>query len=60
MPIKSVIENGSTITDPKEITNSFNDYFASVAENIQLKIKYSGKPFEHFLNDKNDNIFFLM
>ena len=58
--IKSIIENGSTITDPKEIANSFNDYFTSVAENIQLKIRYSGKPFEHFLNDMNDNIFFLM
>ena len=57
--IKSIIENGYTITDPKEIANSFNDYFASVAENIQLKINF-GKPFQHFLNDMNDNIFFLM
>ena len=48
----------STITDPTEISNSFNDYFTSVAEKILNKRKYIGnKLFSDFLKNRMANNF---
>ena len=37
-----IIEGDKTITDPKEIANTFNTYYTSVADNILNKRKYEG------------------
>ena len=36
-------ENGDTITNPYDIANTFNNYFASIAETTKNSIKYSHK-----------------
>jgi hypothetical protein len=50
----SCLETGdSTITNPTEITNSFNDYFTTVADKILNKRKYNGtKSFRDFLSNR--------
>ena len=56
---KCLSSNGSTFTNQAEISNIFNNYFASIAENTKLNINYSHKHFSDFLKDKNQNSFFL-
>ena len=41
--------NNKTITDPKQIANSFNNIFTNVSEKIQSKIRPSN---QHFLPKK--------
>ena len=51
--------NVYTITDPKEISNTFNTHYATVAEKILRKRKYGGnKSYQSYL--KNPNPFSLM
>ena len=38
-------DNGDSITNPYDIANTFNDYFASIAETLKKSIKYSHKHF---------------
>ena len=38
-------DNGDSITNPYGIANTFNDYFASIAETLKKSIKYSHKHF---------------
>ena len=38
-------ENGDAITNPYDIANTFNNYFASVAETTKKSIKYTHKYF---------------
>ena len=45
--------NGSTVTNQVEISNIFNNYFASVAEKTKVSINYSHKHFFDFLKNKN-------
>ena len=48
-----VESNGKLITDPISISNSFNEYFTSVADNILAKRKYQGsKTFRDFLSNR--------
>ena len=42
-------ENGDTITNPYDIANTFNNYFASIAENTKRGIKFSHKHFSFFI-----------
>ena len=37
-----IIDNNKTITDPKEIANSFNKYYTSIASDILKERKYEG------------------
>ena len=37
------------INHPLSITNTFNNFFTSVAEIVHSKIKFSNKPFKNFL-----------
>ena len=39
------LNNGDTITNPYDIVNTFNNYFASIAETMKKNIKYSHKYF---------------
>ena len=51
--------NGYTFTNQVDISNNFNNYFASIAETTKVSINYSRKHFSNFLKDKNQNSFFL-
>ena len=42
------LDNGDTITDPYDIANASNNYFASIVETTKKSIKYSHK---YFLNE---------
>ena len=49
------LDNGDTITNPYDITNIFDNYFASIAETTQRGIKFSHKHLKlvvvpHFCN----------
>ena len=35
------LDNGDTITNPYDIANTYNNYFASIAETTKKSIKYS-------------------
>ena len=39
----TIKSNGKTISDPKEIATSFNNYFTNIAEDIIKKRKYNGR-----------------
>ena len=55
---KSLSSDVSTFTNQVEISNIFNNYFASIAEKTKVSINYSHKHFSDILNDKNQNFFF--
>ena len=56
---KCLSSNDSSFTNQVEISNIFNNYFASIAEKTKVSINYSHKHFSDFLKDKNQNSFFL-
>ena len=43
IPTVVSLDNGDTITNPYDIANTFNNYFASIAETTKNSIKYSHK-----------------
>ena len=52
------VDNGDTIANPYDIANTFNNYFASIAEARKKSIKYSRKLFSGYLsNESNSTIF---
>ena len=51
--------NGDTITNPYDIANTFNNYFASIAETTKRSIKCSQKHFSDYLSNESDNTIFL-
>ena len=52
-------DNGNTITNPYDIANTFNNYFASIAETTKNNIKYSHKYFSDFLKEECESTIFL-
>ena len=53
------LDNGDTITNPYDIPNTFNDYFASVAKTSKKSIKYSHKHFSEYLSNECNSVIFL-
>ena len=49
----------STTTNPCEIANVFNNYFASVAETANQNINYSHKHFSEYLKHQCNNSMFI-
>ena len=50
-----IIDNNKTLTNPKEIADSFNKYYSSVAKDILSERKYHGnKHFNDYLKDPLD------
>ena len=45
----SIIHEENFIADPLPIANVFNDFFSTVAQKVQSKIKFSRKSFSDFL-----------
>ena len=53
------IDNGDTRRNPYDIANTFNNYFASIAETTKISIKYSHKYFSDYLSNESDSTIFL-
>ena len=53
------LDNGDTITNPYDIANTFNNYFASIAETTKKGIKYTHKHFSDYLSNESDSTIFL-
>ena len=53
------LDNGNTITNPYDIANTFNNYFASIAETTKKSIKYTHKHFSDYLSNESDSTIFL-
>ena len=53
------LDNGDTITNPYDIANTFNNYFASIAETTKKSIKYTHKHFSDYLSNESDSTIFL-
>ena len=48
---KFVSNNNKTYTEPKEIANKFNDFFASIGPTLAGTIKHQGKDFDEYLGN---------
>ena len=58
--VPSTLSHGeNTITNPCEIANVFNNYFASVAETAEQNINYSHKHFYEYLKHQFNNSIFI-
>ena len=55
----SLLINNKLISEPKAVAESFNNYFSSIASELQSKIHYYGKDFSTFLKNSNPNNFFI-
>ena len=53
------LDNVDTVTNPYDIANTFNNYFASIAETTKKKKKYSHKHFSNYLSNENSSTIFL-
>ena len=51
--------NNETITNPSDIANAFNNYFAKVAIDIQSSIRFSKKKYYDYIPPLNIESFFL-
>ena len=56
---KTLTIDGTTISNPMEISNIFNNYFSSIASKTKLNISFSHKYFSDFLKNRS-NISFLV
>ena len=59
IPTALSLDNGDTITNPYDIANTFNNYFASIAETTKKSIKYSHKHFSDYLSNESISTLFL-
>ena len=59
IPTVLSLDNGDTITSPYDTANTFNNYFASVAETTKKSIKYTHKHFSDYFSNEGDSIIFL-
>ena len=55
----SILDNGTSITDPTQIANSFNSYFSSIGETLQSKIHSTHVRYSKYLKNPNINSMFL-
>ena len=53
------LDNGDTIANLYNIANTFNNYFASIAETTKNSIKYSHKHFSDYLSNESISTLFL-
>ena len=52
-PSRKFSHGGIDITDPKQIANGFNQYFANVGPALASSISHSGNDFNHYLQNSN-------
>ena len=53
------LDNGDTITNPYDIANTFNNYFAYIPETTKRSIKYTHKHFSDYLSNETSSEMFL-
>ena len=51
--------NNELTSDPLKIANVFNNYFSSIGEKAQSKIRFSNKTYTDYLHGDNLNSFFI-
>ena len=56
---KALTVDGTTISNPMEISNIFHNYFSSIATKTKLNISYSHKHFSDFLKNRPNISFFV-
>ena len=50
-----IIDKGKTLTDPKDIANSFNQFYTSIADDILKKRKFTGnKNFSDYMKEPSE------
>ena len=54
---KVLTANDSTITNPVQIANVFNNYFSSIPSQTKVNIGCSHKQFSEFLKNRAQNYF---
>ena len=59
VPTVLSLVNRDAITNPYDIANTFNNYFASIAETTKKSIKYSHKHFSDDLSNESSSTIFL-
>ena len=59
VPTVLSLDNGDTITSPYDTANTFNNYFASIAETAKKSIKYPHKSFSGYLSSESISTLFL-
>ena len=59
VPTVLSLDNDDTITNPYDTANTFNNYFASIAETTKKSIKYSHKHFSNYLSNESISTLFL-
>jgi hypothetical protein len=55
----SLMVNNKLLTDPKSVSETFNEYFSTIASKLQKKIHHPSKDFSAFLQDENPSNFFI-
>ena len=55
----SILFKNKLLSKPKEVANTFNDYFSSIATELQSKIHNNNKNFKDFLGTPNPHSFFI-
>ena len=56
----SLLVNNKLVSEPKLVAETFNEYFSTIAEKLQHKIKHAPKNFSSFLQNPNPYSFFIM
>ena len=59
VPAVLSLDNGDTIINPYDIANTFNNYFASIAETTKRSIEYAHKHFSDYLSNESSSTIFL-
>ena len=55
----SLLINNKLISNHKEVAETFNNYFSSVASKLQGKIYHYGQDFLSYLDNRNAHNFFI-
>ena len=57
--LSSLLVDGQTITKPRDMAENFNEFFTSVGVNLQKKIPPTKRHFSDYLQNPNNESFFL-
>ena len=59
VPTVVSFDNDDTLTNPYDIVNTLNNYFASIAEATEKSIKYLDKHFSDYFSNETSSTIFL-
>ncbi len=52
--------NGKSISDPNQVANAFNNFFTSIAQNLDDKLGNTDNHFTDYLKNRNSDSFFIL